>query len=93
MYVTRFGGRRSARTPASVGTRAGQDGNGRKATAAVMRYGYWRGEVFEGCEPRRGESNPANCIAFGRRREPASTKRGEPLTGCGVQQTRNFRAE
>jgi hypothetical protein len=24
---------------------------------------------------------------------PEDSKRGEPLTGCGVQQTRNFRAE
>jgi len=55
VYVTRLGVWRSARTPTSVGTHAGQDGNGRKATAAVMRYGCWRGEVFEGCELRRGE--------------------------------------
>jgi hypothetical protein len=31
------------------------DSNNRKATAAVMRYGYWRGEFFEGCELRYGE--------------------------------------
>jgi hypothetical protein len=28
------------------------DDNGRGATAAVMRYGYWRVECFEGYEPR-----------------------------------------
>jgi hypothetical protein len=31
------------------------DGNGKKATAAVMRCGCWRGKVFGGCEPHRGE--------------------------------------
>ena len=45
---------RSAKDSASAGPRTGQDGNDRKATAAVMRYGCWRGEVFVGCEPRRG---------------------------------------
>jgi hypothetical protein len=93
LYVARLGGRRSARTPTSVGDRAGQDGNGKEATAAVMRTGCWRGEIFKGCEPRRGESNPTNHVAFGRRGEAARTKRGEPLVGCGVQQTRNSSAE
>jgi hypothetical protein len=59
----------------------------------VMRYGCWRGKVFEGCEPRRGESNLSNHGAFGHRGEAARTKRGEPLAGCGVQQTCNFSAE
>ena len=40
--------------------------NGRKATAAVMRYGYRRGEFFEGCETRCGE---------GRRRSPGKELR------------------
>lgn len=31
-------------------------GNGRRARAAAMRYGCWRGEPFEGCGPRRGEA-------------------------------------
>jgi len=30
------------------------DGNGKKVTAAVTRYGCQRGEIFGGCEPRRG---------------------------------------
>jgi hypothetical protein len=93
MYVARLGTRRSARTPTSVGTRAGQDGNGRKATAAVMRYGCWRGEVFEGCEPRCGERTPTSRVAFGWLGEAARAKRSEPLAGCGVQQTRDFSAE
>jgi hypothetical protein len=93
VYVARFGTRRSARTPASVGIRAGQDGNGRKATAAVMRIGCWRGEIFEGCEPRCGERTPTNRVAFGWHGEAARAKRSEPLAGCGVQQTRDFSAE
>jgi hypothetical protein len=31
------------------------DDNGKGATAAAMRYGCWRGECFEGYEPRCGE--------------------------------------
>jgi hypothetical protein len=42
---------------------------------------------------RRGESNPTNRAAFGWHGEAARTKRGEPLAGCGVQQTRDFRVE
>jgi hypothetical protein len=94
MYATRLGGLAVGQElrlrPAN---RAGQDGNDRKATAAVMRYGCWRGELFEGCELRRGESNPSNHGAFGHRGTAARTKRGEPLAGCGVQQTRNFSTE
>jgi hypothetical protein len=56
VYATRLGGLAVGKghRPRS-GPGAGQDGNGRKATAAVMRYGCWRGEIFEGCEPRRGD--------------------------------------
>jgi hypothetical protein len=82
---------RSAGWSASAGGQVGQDGNDRKATAAVMQYGCWRGEVFEGCEPRRGDCPvarppPGGAVA-------ASKKRGEPLAGCGVQQTRDSRVE
>jgi hypothetical protein len=35
---------------------------------------------------------PSERIASGRREKAASMKRGEPLTGCGVQQTRDFSA-
>ena len=93
VYVTRFGLWRSARTPTSVGHRAGQDGNGRKATTAVMRDGCWRGEIFEGCEPRCGDCHPPYRVAFGWPAQAARMKRSEPLTGCGVQQTRDFHAE
>jgi hypothetical protein len=31
------------------------DDNGKRATVAVMRHGCWRGECFEGYEPRCGE--------------------------------------
>jgi hypothetical protein len=55
VYVSRLGEGWSARQPVSAGCGAGQDGNGRRATAAVMRYGCRRGERFEGYEPRDGE--------------------------------------
>jgi hypothetical protein len=42
------------RISASVESSAGDD-NGRRGRAAVMRYGYRRGECFEGYEPRCGE--------------------------------------
>jgi len=44
---------------------AGQDGNGRKATATVMWCGCWRGELFEGCEPRRGDCHPSTVSPSG----------------------------
>lgn len=31
-----------------------RSGNGKKATAVVMRYGYWRGEFFGGKNALRG---------------------------------------
>jgi hypothetical protein len=37
--------------------------------------------------------HPASRAALERHGEAASRKRGEPLAGCGVQQTRNFRVE
>jgi hypothetical protein len=94
LYATRLGGLAvgNGHRPRSE-TRAGQDGNGRKATAAVMRYGCWRGEIFKGCEPRRGASRPSDRVAFGWHVTADCEKRGEPLTGCGVQQTRDPHAE
>jgi len=52
-----------ARRPHALGERIGAsrceaargEWNGRRARAAVTRYGCWRGEFFEGCELRRGE--------------------------------------
>jgi len=61
-------GRWCRRSPASVGASVGRArpsglahtggtcGNRKKATAAVMRYGCWRGEFVEGYEPRCGEA-------------------------------------
>lgn len=43
---------------ASVGLGAGDEGNGRKATAAVTRCGCRRGEDFGGCETRCGNRGP-----------------------------------
>jgi len=35
--------------------------NGMRATAAAMRYGFRRGEIFGGCEPRCGEHAITTC--------------------------------
>jgi hypothetical protein len=45
---------RTAEGPASAGSSA-RDDNGKRARAAVMRYGCRRGVCFEGYEPRCGE--------------------------------------
>ena len=94
LYATRLGGLAvgNGHRPRSA-TSAGQDGNDRRATAAVMRYGCWRGEIFKGCEPRRGDSRPSDRVTFGWHVKAEREKRGEPLTGCGVQQTRDLHAE
>jgi hypothetical protein len=52
--------RSTCRRTKGVGTRLGvtrrsSGPNGKRATAAVTRYGCWRGEFFGGCEPRCGE--------------------------------------
>jgi hypothetical protein len=61
------------------------DDNGRRATAAVMRYGYRRVECFGGYEPRlRGTAHAARAYwsgTFGsrsRRRVGGVAKRSEP---------------
>jgi hypothetical protein len=48
-------------------------GDGRGAAAAVMRYGFWRGEPFEGC-PRRGHNatNPTAASGAQQTRRPAA---------------------
>jgi hypothetical protein len=91
MYTSPLRWRRGRHGPAPAGVEVGQDGNGRKATATVMWYGCWRGKVFEGCELRRGDC-PVACPPSGGV-VAARMKRGEPLVGCGVQQTRNSRVE
>jgi len=39
----------------SVPRRLASESNGKRATAAVTRYGCWRGEFFGGCEPHCAE--------------------------------------
>jgi hypothetical protein len=53
---------REARVEAAFrcGSGQGGDSNSKRATAAVMRYGYGRGEFFEGCEPRCREKRTAH---------------------------------
>jgi len=55
--------------------------NGKKATAAVMRYGYWRGKLFVGYEPRREGSGRVSrsrtvTSVVGRHVEAPRKKRG-----------------
>jgi len=93
----RFGGSELHRIESSA--RFGGTVTTRMATAAVTRCGCRRREDFEGCEPRRGERHcecPAFGPVFGRPpgdRAPVHAKHDEPLSGCGVQQTRDLRAE
>jgi hypothetical protein len=68
-------------------------GNGMKATAAAMRYGYWRGEPFEGSETTsRGERLGARGFC-GSERERVARNAMNPKAGSGAQQTRNPCAE
>jgi hypothetical protein len=66
-------------------------GNGTRATAAVTRCGCERGELFEGCEPRRGERPGRPDSSFGsasrgaRRRETRRTPRS--AAGCNKPAT------
>jgi hypothetical protein len=70
----------------------GQDGNDRKATVAVMRFRLLTRGTLRRVRNAPRELTPASWPPSG---DPlrASTKRGEPSTGCGVQQTRNSHAE
>jgi hypothetical protein len=79
--------------PASVGCSAGQDGNGRKATAhSDVGTAAGEGKSSKGVNRVAG-SVPDGRVVSGRHESAADTKRGEPLVGCGVQQTRNSSAE
>jgi hypothetical protein len=61
----------------------------RGARVAVMRCGCWRGELFEGCEPRRGEHQPCPSNSPGRLVGNASN-----LTAVsGMQQARSSGVE
>jgi hypothetical protein len=67
--------RRRSEVPSGIG------GNGKGATATVTWCGCRRGESFEGCENRRGESvgtPDGTWIRPGVGREPGSVKRDEP---------------
>jgi hypothetical protein len=77
-----------ATTEPDLGLVRDASGNGKKATAAVMRYGCRRGEPFEGYEPRRGER--IRCLAsFGSPRWSDSRNAANPRTGSGMQQARS----
>ena len=67
-------------------------GNGKRATAAVMRYGCWRGKSSKGVNRVAGNAN-GDQSRLRAALVPGRRKRGEPLAGCGVQQTRDFYVE
>jgi len=50
----------------SMPKRLASELNGKRATAAVTRYGCWRGEFFGGCEPHCAEWwNISIDVSFG----------------------------
>jgi len=55
----------------------GASGNGKKAMAAVTRYGCWRGEFFEGCESVAGKTRARTALPPGGTGD-SRRKRGEP---------------
>jgi hypothetical protein len=69
--------------------------NGREATATVTWNGCGRGEFFEGCEQRRGEMPglSADCTRAGRFGSPRAGNPADLMTGSGMQQARDLRAE
>ena len=76
------------------------DDNGRRATAAVMRYGYRRVECFGGYEPRCGErraaARPVGARAFGftkRLEARAAPGNAANPVRIGLQDVRTPRAE
>ena len=68
------------------------DDNGKRATTAVMRHGYRRGECFEGYEPRCGErcraARPVGARTFGFSKQTARGRHRETqrtLSGSGCK--------
>jgi hypothetical protein len=63
------------------------DANDKGVTAAVTRYGYWRVESFEGCEPRAEEGTCGPDDSVIRSGDPVNG--ANPMIGSGTQQARN----
>lgn len=78
----------------SVPRRLASESNGKRATAAVTRYGCWRGEFFEGCElrygERAGEASRSGPVLRRREgwRDALFVKRDEPClaSGCNISE-------
>lgn len=76
-----------------VVARRGTSGDDKRATAVVTRHGCRRGEFFEGYEAASRGMSAWSRAVFGRELASRVRKRGEPLAGSGVQQTRDRRME
>lgn len=57
----------------------------------VTRYGYGRGEFFEGYDASRGKVLVFQVASAARRRTPGNAT--NPMVGSGMQQARNLAAE
>jgi hypothetical protein len=55
VYAPRVSGEAVGAEPVSAGSPAGQDGNDKKATVAVMRFRLLTRELFEGFDSHRGD--------------------------------------
>jgi len=70
-------------------------GNGKGATATAMWNGCSRVEFFEGCEQRRGKcpGTPDQPVSTGRHGPSEAGNAANLMTGSGMQQARDLRAE
>jgi hypothetical protein len=55
--------------------------NGEKVSAAVTRYGCWRGKCFEGCDAN-GDGPPVRTSSEAPRHEPETWRTPRPDAGC-----------
>jgi len=62
--------------------------NGKKAKAAVTRYGYRRGEFFEGYETRHGNCDVSDGSALADVRLACACNVTNPMIGCEMQYSR-----
>jgi len=65
--------------------------NDKGATAVVTRYGYGRGEFFEGYDASRGTVLALQAASAAWKRIPRNTT--NPMIGSGMQQARDLAAE
>jgi hypothetical protein len=74
-----------------VGSTEGTSGNSRRETAAVMRYGCWRGTFFEGYTRREDAHVAGRDLRI--TGSDAHRNAANPTSGSGMQQAREPDAE